>query len=192
MQKLDDKEIRRALISRLSTYKNCKIFEELTVPSGKARADVVAVNGHVIAYEIKSDYDSIKRLDSQIPEYDKNFEMNYIVVGSKHENSISNYVPHYWGIIVVKRTQKNSIRLSFVRKAKLNPNHSFKDFLSLLSSNDIKKIASMEEFLGSKIPKSQIRKLFKQDVIKKLDEGLPNKGKTLLKKQVRIHLSHLS
>lgn len=49
MHKLDDNEIREALISRLSTYKDCKVYEELTVPSGKARADVIAVNGHVVA-----------------------------------------------------------------------------------------------------------------------------------------------
>lgn len=192
MQKLDDKEIRSILISRLSTYKDCKVFEELTVPSGKARADVVAVNGHVIAYEIKSDFDSIIRLETQIPEYDKNFEMNYIVVGSKYEDSISNFVPDYWGIIVAKKTRLNKKSLSFIRKAKLNPNHSLKDFLSLLSSNDIKRIASKNEFLGGNVPKSQIRKLFKQDVIKKLDDTLPNKGKSILKKQVRNYLKHSS
>lgn len=53
----------------------CTVSEEVTVPSGKVRADVVAVNGHVVAYEIKSDFDSIKRLTTQIPEYDKNFGM---------------------------------------------------------------------------------------------------------------------
>src|SRR5699024_8932469 len=110
MAKLDDKEIRSSLTSRLSTYKNTRIFEEVTVPSGKARADVIAINGHIVAYEIKSDFDSIKRLESQIPEYDKNFEMNYIVVGTKHYDSILNIVPYYWGIIVVKKTKKNTTR----------------------------------------------------------------------------------
>ncbi|QQP12954.1 sce7726 family protein [Lysinibacillus agricola] len=81
MMKVDEKEMRNALINRLNDYKECYIYEEFTVPSGKARADVVAVNGHVIAYEIKSDYDSLKRLKTQILEYDLNFEMNYIVTG---------------------------------------------------------------------------------------------------------------
>lgn len=190
MNKLDDKQIRKALVSRVSTYKDCKVYEELTVPSGRARADVVAVNGHVIAYEIKSDFDSIKRLETQIPEYDRNFEMNYIVVGSKYAESIVDTVPEYWGIIVATKTRLDTVRLSFIRKARLNPNHSFKDFVSLLSSNDIKRIASRDEFLGRKITKSQIRKLFKQDVIKTLDETLSEKIKSLLKKEVRMHMKN--
>jgi hypothetical protein len=190
MNKLDDKQIREALISRVSTYKDCKVYEELTVPSGKARADVVAVNGHVVAYEIKSDFDSIIRLDTQIPEYDRNFEMNYIVVGSKYAELIPTIVPDYWGIIVATKTRQNTVRLSFIRRAKLNPNHSFKDFVSLLSSNDIKRIASKDEFLGKKVTKSQIRKLFKQDVIRTLDETLTVRIKSLLKNEVRTHLKN--
>lgn len=190
MKKLDDKEIRFALTSRLSTYKDCKIFEEVTVPSGKARADIVAVNGHVIAYEIKSDFDSINRLKTQIPEYDKNFEMNYIVVGVKYADSISTIIPDYWGIILAKKTRLNTVRLSFMRRAKLNPNLSFKDFLSLLSSNDIKRIASKKDYLGGQLTSSEVRKLFKQDIIKKLDDTLPKSVKSNLKNQVRLQLKN--
>ncbi|GIP64466.1 hypothetical protein J32TS6_30210 [Virgibacillus pantothenticus] len=188
VKKLDDNEIRTALITRLSTYKDCKIYEEVTVPSGKARADIVSVNGHVVAYEIKSDYDSIKRLETQIPEYDRNFEMNYIVVGAKFEESISNFVPEYWGIILVRKTRLNTIRLSFIRKAKLNPKLSFTDFLSLLSSNEIKKIATKGKYLEKHLKSSEVRKLFKQDIVKKLDENLSNSIKKSLKKQVRLSL----
>ena len=191
MKKLDDKEIRIALNSRLSTYKNFKIFEEVTVPSGKARADIVSVNGHVVAYEIKSDFDSINRLKTQIPEYDRNFEMNYIVVGVKHVESISSIIPDYWGIILAKKTRANTIRLLFNRRARLNPNLSFKDFLSLLSSNDIKKIASKKDYLGRQLTSSQVRKLFKQEVINRLDDTLPKSLKSSLKNQVRLQLKNL-
>lgn len=192
MKKLDDREIRTTLISRLSTYKNCKVFEEVTVPSGKARADIVAVNGHVVAYEIKSDFDSIKRLENQIKEYDKNFEMNYIVVGVKYADSIANVIPDYWGIIVAKKTNKNTIRLLFIRRAKLNPKLSFKDFLSFLSSDDVKRIASKKDYLGRQFTGSQIRKLFKQDVIKKLDDTLSMSVKSNLKNYVRYQLKTLN
>lgn len=191
MNKLDDKEIRSTLISRLATYKDCKVFEEVTVPSGKARADIVAVNGHVVAYEIKSDFDSIKRLNTQIPEYDKNFEMNYIVVGAKYANTIPDIIPDYWGIIIAEKTRINTIRLSFLRRARLNPNLSFKYFLSLLSSDDVKRFASMEEYLGKRLTKSQIKSLFKQEVIKKLDESLPKYLKSNLKNQVRLVLKNV-
>lgn len=191
MKKLDDKEIRSTLISRLTTYKDCRVFEEVTVPSGKARADIVAVNGHVVAYEIKSDFDSIKRLTTQIPEYDKNFEMNYVVVGQKLAESITMFVPEHWGIIVAEKTRVNTVRLSFIKKARLNPNLSFKDFISLLSSEDVKKIALMDDYLGKKLPKRKIRELFKQEVIKRLDETVPNSLKNKLKNRVRLLLKNV-
>ncbi|BCT27482.1 sce7726 family protein [Bacillus velezensis] len=191
MKKLDDKEIRSTLISRLTTYKDCRVFEEVTVPSGKARADIVAVNGHVVAYEIKSDFDSIKRLTTQIPEYDKNFEMNYVVVGQKFAESITMFVPEHWGIIVAEKTRVNTVRLSFIKKARLNPNLSFKDFISLLSSEDVKKIALMDDYLGKKLPKRKIRELFKQEVIKRLDETVPNSLKNKLKNRVRFLLKNV-
>lgn len=53
MKKLDDKEIRSKIISRLFNYKDCKIFDEVTVPSGKARVDIVSVNGHLIGLRNK-------------------------------------------------------------------------------------------------------------------------------------------
>lgn len=191
MKKIDDKEIRSTLISRLTTYKDCRVFEEVTVPSGKARADIVAVNGHVVAYEIKSDFDSIKRLTTQIPEYDKNFEMNYVVVGQKFAESITKFVPEHWGIIVAEKTRVNTVRLSFIKKARLNPNLSFKDFISLLSSEDVKKIALMDDYLGKKLSKRKIRELFKQEVIKRLDETVPNSLKNKLKNRVRLLLKNV-
>lgn len=190
MFKLDDKEIRLTLISRLSTYKVCKVFQEVTVPSGKARADIVAVNGHVVAYEIKSDFDSIKRLENQIQEFDKSFEMNYVVVGVKYSKSISNIVPDYWGIIIAEKTKQNTTKLKFLRRAKINPNLSFKNFISFLTAEEVKKIASMEEYLGKKLSKSKIRSLFKQEIIKLLDENLPKYLKLRLKNQVRFLLKN--
>ncbi|WBL16463.1 sce7726 family protein [Sutcliffiella sp. NC1] len=191
MKKLDDKEIRSALISRITGYKDCRVYEEVTVPSGKARADIVAVNGHVIAYEIKSDFDSLSRLVTQVPEYDRNFEMNYIVVGRKFSDSVEKIIPKHWGLIVAEKTRINTVRLSFKRKAKLNPNLSFTDFLSLLSSNDVKKIASRDEYLGKEYSKSKIRSLFKQEVINLLDVSISNSMKKVLISQVRTVLKNI-
>ncbi|EIW2077529.1 sce7726 family protein, partial [Enterococcus faecalis] len=139
--RLDDKDIRRVIIERLQSYKNCQVYEEVTVPSGKARADLVAINGHVTAYEIKSDFDSLKRLSSQITEYDLNFERNYVVVGEKYVESVAYIVPKYWGIILVSGEELNALKIRFIRKARLNPNISFSNFMSLLSSNQIKFLA---------------------------------------------------
>ena len=188
MIKVDEREMRLALIKRLSNYKNCYVFEEFTVPSGKARADVVAVNGHVIAYEIKSDYDSLKRLETQVPEYDLNFEMNYIVLGRKLFNKLDKIIPEYWGIILAEKNRLGNVVLSFQRKAHLNPNLSFESFISLLTSEEVKKIAMNDPAITKSYSKNQIRTLFKQDVIKIIYDNISLNKKRLIKHFIRDNL----
>lgn len=183
--KLDDRDIRRALLERISSYKDCFVYEEVTVPSGKARADLVAINGHVTAYEIKSDYDSLGRLSSQIEEYDLNFERNYIVVGEKFKEKVRDTVPEHWGIILVEQTTHGKITLSFSRQAKLNPNLSFKNFLGLLTANQLKTIAKKNTNLTRRYSRTDIQKMFKQDVIECLESFCNKTSKIELKKTVR-------
>lgn len=190
MIKVDEKEMRNTLLSRLNDYKECYVYEEFTVPSGKARADVVAVNGHVIAYEIKSDYDSLKRLETQIPEYDLNFEMNYIVSGKKLIHEIENIIPNYWGIILIEKNEKGKITLSFARKAKLNPRLSFGNFIALLTSEEVKKIAINQPLILKGYSKSQIRRLFKQDLVKILNNCLTATKKKEIKQYIRDSLKN--
>ena len=133
--RLDDKDIRRVIIERLQSYKNCQVYEEVTVPSGKARADLVAINGHVTAYEIKSDFDSLKRLSSQITEYDLNFERNYVVVGEKYVESIFS-----------TKSCLNIFCISVLLYSLVNTDNCFaKNFIWFEESNDIK---LLKEILG--------------------------------------------
>lgn len=183
--KLDDKDIRKVLLERISAYKDCYVFEEVTVPSGRARADLVAINGHVTAYEIKSDYDSFSRLSSQIEEYDLNFELNYIVVGMKFKNNVQSTIPKHWGIILVEGTSQNRIKLSFSRKAKLNPNLSFKSFLGLLTADQLKALAKDNKKMSKNYSRTDIQKMFKQDIIECLELFCSKHNKVELKKMVR-------
>lgn len=183
---LDDKQIREILIKRLTTYNNCVIHEEVTVPCGKARADVVASNGHLIGYEIKSDVDSLYRLPSQIEEYDKAFEQNYLVVGEKFKKKAFDIVPSYWGIIVVK-ADFEGVRgeLSFVRKAKLNPKQEFKEFIDFLSSNEIKYLVKETKGIYEEFTRTQIQGMVKWRLIEELDTALSKSKQLLFKKIVR-------
>ncbi|MEK4173453.1 sce7726 family protein [Lysinibacillus sp. FSL L8-0312] len=188
MMKVDEKEMRNALINRLNGYKECYIYEEFTVPSGKARADVVAVNGHVIAYEIKSDYDSLKRLETQILEYDLNFEMNYIVTGKKLLQEAEQIIPNYWGIILIEKNSNGKLKISFERRAKLNPYLSFENFVALLTAEEVKKVAIGQPAVTNKYSKLQIRKFFKQDLVKLLNEHLSLNKKREIKHLIRLTL----
>lgn len=100
--KLYDKDIREPLFDFLDeTYGKNRIIEEKIM--GKSRADVVMVTDFALyGFEIKSDADTYARLSSQVKDYDKYFDYNYVVVGSSHALHIEEHVPIYWGIITVE------------------------------------------------------------------------------------------
>lgn len=187
MIKLDDKDIRTLLLKKVANYKDIKVFEEQTTPSGVARADVVVVNGHINGYEIKSDFDTLNRLNNQIVEYEKTFEKNIIVVGEKYAYTILKYIPEHWGVMVAKCKKKPT--LSYVRAPILNPNVEFKRILGLLSADELKKIVITTN-LNAKLnfTKTEIRLIFKQKLIELLEKELNKKEKKQLRAQVRNRL----
>lgn len=51
---------------------------------GSSKADLVILNGTGTVYEIKSDRDSLKRLDNQLANYSKVFAKIYVIAGERH------------------------------------------------------------------------------------------------------------
>ena len=84
---IHDKDIREPLFDFLEeTYGKIRIFEEKMM--GRSRADVVMVMDNAICgLEIKSNADSYARLSRQIKDYDKYYDYNIAVVGTKHAGS---------------------------------------------------------------------------------------------------------
>ena len=99
---LKDKDIREPLFDFLEDrHPKIRIIEEKTM--GKSRADVIMVlENEVVGIEIKSDADTYARLSRQVKDYDRYFDRNIVVVGSRHAHHISEHVPEWWGIISVE------------------------------------------------------------------------------------------
>ena len=64
-----------------------------------SRVDVAVINGRLHGYEIKSDCDTLLRLESQVPAFSAVFDRITIVVGSRHVDNLSGCVPPWWGVI---------------------------------------------------------------------------------------------
>lgn len=105
---LYDKDIREPLFDYfVERYGKVRALEEKII--GRSRADMVFVLPEAICgVEIKSDADSYTRLESQVKDYDRFFDVNYVVVGSSHGQHISEHVPSYWGIITVEETEEGT------------------------------------------------------------------------------------
>ena len=100
---LKDKDIREPLFDFLEDrHSKIRIIEEKTM--GKSRADVIMVlENEVVGIEIKSDADTYARLDRQVKDYDRYFDRNIVVVGSRHAHHISEHVPEWWALSASKK-----------------------------------------------------------------------------------------
>lgn len=80
---------------------------------GMNKADCVILNGKSTCYEIKTDYDSLFRLNDQLNSYQQLFDEVYIVCSKKYENIILKEIPSNFGVI----TLTSKLTLKTLRKA---------------------------------------------------------------------------
>lgn len=85
-----------------------------------ARIDVAVVNGALHGYEIKSDSDSIDRLESQARDYGKVFDFLTLVSGRRLLEKARAELPKWWGISIAIKSE-SGVCLREIRKPKPNP-----------------------------------------------------------------------
>ena len=85
--------------------------------SGQCKADLVIFNGTATVYEIKSERDTLSRLERQIAAYRDIFATVYVIAGENHIDDIMEQVPQDVGVMLL--SPKNSI--TRVRKAISQP-----------------------------------------------------------------------
>lgn len=103
--------IKSSIINLLKKEKNVTFFE---MPLLDSRIDVCSINGHSCAYEIKTSYDTVKRLKKQVNDYLKAFELVYVVCPTEKIEEVLRIVPECVGIFIYDN-EKNSGELSIFR-----------------------------------------------------------------------------
>lgn len=125
MRALDDRSIRQSargiLTRRASRGDFAILLEEFHVPSGRTRADLVLVNGHLCGFEIKSDQDTLRRLSYQARHFSAVFDRMTLIVGWRYAAQAMRMVPAWWGVQLVEQGHRHGIRFSVLRTAKKNP-----------------------------------------------------------------------
>ena len=97
--------------------KDTILFSEFNV--GRSIADLVMFKDISIAYEIKTDYDSDKRLIHQLNDYNKLFDKCYLVASSDGYNKYAKELPYNVGIITFEYNG-DSLVPHIVKEAVLN------------------------------------------------------------------------
>ncbi|MEE7596435.1 sce7726 family protein [Acinetobacter baumannii] len=119
---------------------------------GKNKADCVILNGKSTCYEIKTDYDSLVRLNEQLYSYCQIFDEVNIVCSYKHINEIKK-IPEHIGIILLS----NKLTFQEIRKP-IARNDNINKLLMMQSLRKDEYIELAQSLWGEKIeaPNTQI------------------------------------
>lgn len=107
----------RELNQRFSDPSHDLILQEFGCKT--ARIDIAVVNGFLHGFEIKSDSDSLSRLDGQIEQYGRIFDFVTLICGQKLFGAAQKIAPKWWGLRLAKM-EDGLVRLSDIRQPTQN------------------------------------------------------------------------
>ena len=146
---MNDVDIRqnfhKKILRRQHAQKDTLVIDELGLNHGRCRADIAVINGHLVGYEIKSNNDSLRRLEEQVKSYNAVFDRISIVVGDRYINSIQNYIPEWWGVIVSLRGPRGAVNFDIIREARTNKNIDPISIAQLLWRNEAEEILQQKK-----------------------------------------------
>lgn len=86
------------------------------LPINNSKADLVMINGNAVAYEIKTELDSLQRIETQIIDYYKAFKQVSVVIDNKHKEKV---VEKYGASPVGIYTITNRTTISTLKKPEI-------------------------------------------------------------------------
>lgn len=122
--KLKDIDLRKTLNEKFThdhgNDPNTIVINELGLCQGISRIDIAVINGSIHGYEIKSEKDTLERLNSQIETYNKVCDAITLVTCENHKDKVTKVVPKWWGLSIAEQ-KKNKIQIKEIRKPRPNP-----------------------------------------------------------------------
>ena len=125
---MNELTIRHALTQELTKdFVNCQgiIIDELSICGGLARIDIAVINSSFHGYEIKSQADTFRRLESQISYYNRCLEYVTLVISSNHVDKSFSICPDWWGITEVKSGENEIVfheHRNCIKNPSIDPN----------------------------------------------------------------------
>lgn len=104
--------VRNILLGRFS-LNTATVLAEFRV--GTCKLDLGILNSESIAYEIKSEYDTLSRLEQQTVEYMKMFESVFVVTCSTQLDSVLKLIPDEVGVMILNDRYNLSIERKAIR-----------------------------------------------------------------------------
>jgi hypothetical protein len=158
--------LREWLDSRYCSEPNSLIVEELGLCQGSVRADFAVVNGSFKGFEIKSEHDSLARLDRQAATYSQVFDSVSLVAAERHLKQARAIVPRWWGICVIRMAKGSTPSVEVLRKEKPNPNVDARSLVQLLWRDEV--IEILARAVPGVVRTSKARRLLWAELIETL------------------------
>lgn len=121
----------RLLRKRHANEPDTIIRHEVGLCAGKRRIDIAIINSEIIGYEIKSDEDTLNRLEGQAEAYGHVLDKAILVTTERHLDSAVNKLPDWWGAMIAY-DKHGHICLENVRAPTLNDRHDAFSLAQLL------------------------------------------------------------
>lgn len=181
-----EKEIKKTvlnyLLNKSKLDKDVTIINELTIDSFSRRVDLaVLANNKIVAYEIKSDADTLYRLSGQLEKYRQYFDKTIVVTTSKHLDNILKLVTddiEVWEVLDQKITIKKRGKTSKVQ-SKIN-------YLDLLRVQDMRKLASSFNIPLGKSGKKEAKEILINNINKISYEKLKSFVITIMSQRFKL------
>lgn len=160
---LSDRDIRRALASQFSWQGT--VLEEVRCWRGHVRADyIVASPESLVVIEIKSDRDTLTRLDEQVRVYSAVADQVVLVVGWTLVARALRSVPSWWTVLLVERHPNGEIRFVHLREGAPNPGLDGLGLAYMLPVKEARQVAMRAGLPTTRTRGSDLRELLSLNV----------------------------
>ncbi len=126
---------------------------------GECKADVVILNGTSTVYEVKSERDSLSRLERQIAAYAKVFAKVNVIAAESHATAVMNLMPSDVGVLCLgDRGQITPIRKAVERVDRTSPAAIF----DCLRTDEARRILMTESLPIPQVPNTELNAVLKE------------------------------
>lgn len=172
---ISDKHIRMKM-KELYKGSNALLVEELAIPKRICLADLVLMERDGLSgmhgYEIKSEIDSLTRLEGQVEHYSRVFSRCTLIVAEKHEEKALAVIPEWWGVIVVARI-------------------GFDEYGEALDDAILLEVREAQENPSSRKPYSLLQLLWRSELMELIERHSLDVDKKLRKRPLREKIAKL-
>lgn len=132
MSSITEHSIRTASLDRLGRHfasdPTTLLVQEFGILGGQRRVDIAAINGHFHGFEIKSDHDTLERLEGQSESYALVFDYLTVICSAKYLDAAAARLPQNWGLWQAFQTKSGVVATKQIRGAKLN-RHTSREYI---------------------------------------------------------------